>query len=277
MLKIVVKNIISLLRWMCSCYVWIILSFVVLAPSVSVYAQDPDEEGGEVFWGDEEDEEEIGEDEFEEEEEYLDDEEYYDEEEDAEEDYADDENESYYEDNTLIEDEDDYGQDEEQTAGEVDRSGWSVDLSGSTTRLVNYTLWKEFSLADSVWTPKMDGKVSIEAPYMFNLLGLRFRAGAEFGTFGFTDLSLREAELKGVSALVLISIPAGPGKIKMGAGIFGKSMGFMFEATYGIAMGALDLRIGMRSTEILGATDSVDRSLGHLGWMDGLMVLGVNF
>ena len=276
MSKTVVKNLISLLRWVCSCCVWIILSFVVLTPSASVYAQDPDDEG-EIFWGDEEDEEEIGEDEFEEEEEYLDDEEYYDEEEDEEEDYADDEDESYYEDNRLIEDEDDYGQDEELAAGEVDRSGWSVDIYGSTPRLVNYTLWKEFSLSDSVWTPKMDAKISIEAPYMFNLLGLRFRAGAEFGTFGFTDLSPREAELKGVSALALISIPAGPGKIKIGTGIFGASMGFMFEATYGIAMGALDLRIGMRSTEIMGATDSVDRSFGHLGWMDGLMVLGVNF
>ena len=276
MSKMVVKNIISLLKCMCSYYVWIILSFVVLTPSASVYAQDPDEEGM-IFWGDEEEEEETAEDEFEDEEEYLDDEEYYDEEEDEEEDYADDEDESYYEDNRLIEDEDDYGQDEDQAAGEVDRSGWSVDISGSTPRLVNYTLWKEFALADSVWTPKMDAKVSIEAPYMFNLLGLRFRAGAEFGTFGFTDLSPREAELKGVSAVALISIPAGPGKIKMGTGIFGKSMGFMFEASYGIAMGALDLRIGMRSTEILGATDSADRTLGHLGWMDGLMVLGVNF
>ena len=250
--------------------------FLLAAPASVSYAQDADDEG-EMFWGDEEDEEEIGEDEFEEEEEYLDDEEYYDEEEDEEEDYADDEDESYYEDNRLIEDEDDYGQDEEQVAGEVDRSGWSVDISGSTPRLVNYPLWKEFSLADSVWTPKMDAKISIEAPYMFNLLGLRFRAGAEFGTFGFTDLSPRDAELKGVSALALISIPAGPGKIKIGSGIFGASMGFMFEATYGIAMGALDLRIGMRSTEIMSATDSFERSFGHLGWMDGLMVLGVNF
>ena len=165
----VVKNLISLLRWVCSCFVWIILSFVVLTPSASVYAQDPDEEG-EIFWGDEEDEEEIGEDEFEEEEEYLDDEEYYDEEEDEEEDYADDEDESYYEDNRLIEDEDDYGQDEELAAGEVDRSGWSIDIYGSTPRLVNYTLWKEFSLADSVWSPKMDAKISIEAPYMLSLI-----------------------------------------------------------------------------------------------------------
>jgi hypothetical protein len=87
----------------------------------------------------------------------------------------------------------------------------------------------------------------------------------------------RAAELKGISALALVSIPAGPGKIKMGTGVFGKSMGFMFEATYGIAMGALDIRVGMRTTEVMSAIDNMDRSLGHLGWMDGLMVLGVNF
>tara|TARA_B110001454_G_scaffold209426_1_gene222887 strand:- start:670 stop:1503 length:834 start_codon:yes stop_codon:yes gene_type:complete len=274
------KNTISLLKYVSSYYVWVILSFMVLLPSDALYAQDPDDEGV-IFWGDEEEDEEdeeVGEDEFEEEE-YLDDEEYYDDEEaEEEEDYSDEEDdESYYEDNRLIDDEDDYGEDEEQLAGEIDRSGWSVDISGSIPRLVNYTLWKEFNLEESKWEPKMDGKISIEAPYMLNLLGLRFRAGAEFGTFGFTDLSLREAELKGVSAVALVSIPAGPGKIKMGTGIFGKTMGFMFEATYGMAMGSLDLRVGMRTTELLNAVDSGDRSLGHLGWMDGLMVLGVNF
>ena len=244
-------------------------------PSNYVQAQDPDEEG-EIFWGDEE---EVGvdEDEFEEDE-YLDDGDYYEDEEEGEEDYGfDDEEESYYDDNRIIDDEDSFREDVEQIANEIDRSGWSVDISGSTPRLVNYTLWKEFGLADSIWTPAMDGRISIEAPYMFNLFGLRFRAGAEFGTFGFTDLSPREAELNGVSALALVSIPAGPGKIKLGSGIFGSSFGFMFEATYGIALGSLDLRIGMRSTEIMSATDSADRSFGHLGWMDGLLVLGVNF
>ena len=276
MSKIVDKYIVSLLKLFCSCYTWVVLSFLIIIPSDYVQAQDPDEEGY-IFWGDEEEEEGdegLAEDEFEDEE-YLDDEDYYDEEEE-EEDYS-GEDEDYYEDNTLIEDEGDYGENVEQIANEIDRSGWSVDISGSTPRLVNYTLWKEFGLVDSVWVPTMDGRISIEAPYMFNLLGLRFRAGAEFGTFGFTDLSPREAELKGVSALALVSIPAGPGKIKIGSGIFGSSFGFMFEATYGIALGSLDLRIGMRSTEIMSATDSVDRKFGHLGWMDGLMVLGVNF
>ncbi len=275
MFRILDNNVVSLLKLFCSQYTWILLSFLVIMPFEYVQAQDPDEEG-EIFWGDEEDED-LYEDEFEEEEEYLDDEDYYDEEEEEQDFGNEEEDESYYEDNTMIDDEDDYGQDAEQLANEIDRLGWSVDISGSTPRLVNYTLWKEFSLADSVWNPTMDGRISIEAPYMFNLLGLRFRAGAEFGTFGFTELSPRKAEIRGVSALALVSIPAGPGKIKIGSGIFGSSFGFMFEATYGIALGSLDLRIGMRSTEIMSATDSAERSFGHLGWMDGLMVLGVNF
>lgn len=265
---------ISRLKILCPYYVWIVLSFMILIPDSNVYAQDPDEEG-EIFWGDEDDDE-LGADEFEEEDEYLEDEDYYDDDEE-EEDYSEDEEEDYSEDSGLFDDEDDYEEEEAEAASELDRSGWSVDLSGSTTRLVNYTLWKEYGLLEEIWEPKMDGRVSIEAPYMFNLLGLRFRAGAEFGTFGFTDLTPRGAELKGVSAVALVSIPAGPGKIKIGSGLFGKSMGFMFEATYGIALGALDIRIGMRSTEVMSATDSIDRSLGHLGWMDGLMVLGVNF
>ena len=112
---------------------------------------------------------------------------------------------------------------------------------------------------------------------MLKLLGLRFRLGAEVGTFGFKDLTPREAELKGVSTVILAAIPAGPGKIKMGTGIFGKSMGFVFEATYGVALGSLDLRLGLRSTELISATDDKERSLGHLGWMDSVVALGVNF
>jgi len=90
------------------------------------------------------------------------------------------------------------------------------------------------------------------------------------------DLSEREAELKGITALGLVSFPAGPGKIKIGAGVFGSSIGFMFEATYGMAIGSMDMRIGIRTAEVLGVIDSANRDLGHVGWMDGLVVLGVN-
>ena len=107
MSKFVDKNIVSLLKLICSCYTWMVLSFIAIIPSDYVQAQDPDEEG-EIFWGDEDDEG-LDEDEFEDDEEYLDDEDYYGEDEEAEEeDYGDeDEEESYYDDNTLIDNEDD--------------------------------------------------------------------------------------------------------------------------------------------------------------------------
>ena len=249
-------NIITLLKVVSSRLIVAALFLIVALPSSSIQAQDPDDEG-EIFWSDDEDIE-SEEDEFAEEEEFLDDDEYYD-------------------DNTIINEEDEFEEDLNVSSKEVTRSGWSVDISGSAARLVNYTLWKEYGLNESSWEPSVQGKLSVEAPYMLNVLGLRFRIGAEIGTFGFVDLTPRSAELKGVSGVLLAAIPAGPGKIKMGTGIFGKSMGFIFEATYGIALGSLDLRLGLRSTELMSAIDDKDKSLGHLGWMDGVMALGVNF
>ena len=262
-------NIITLLKVVSLRLIVAALFLIVALPSSSIQAQDPDEEG-EIFWGDDEDIE-LEEDEFADEEEFLDDEYYEDDEVD---DYDDEE---YYDDNTIIDEGDELEENLNVSSKEVTRSGWSVDISGSAARLVNYTLWKEYGLNESSWEPSVQGKVSIEAPYMLNVLGLRFRVGAEVGTFGFVDLTPRSAELKGVSGVLLAAIPAGPGKIKMGTGIFGKSMGFIFEATYGIALGSLDLRVGLRSTELMSAIDDKDKSLGHLGWMDGVMALGVNF
>ena len=262
-----VKNIFTLLKILSFRYIVVILLFIVVNPSSFVQAQNPDEEG-EIFWDDEE-EYEAEEDEFEDEE-YLDDEDYYEDDEEFEDEYE-------YDDEEYEEEENDQFEDLEESVNQVDRSGWNVDISGVATRLVNYTLWKEYGLNESAWEPSIQGKVSIEAPYMLQVLGLRFRIGAEIGTFGFIDLTPRAAELKGISAIILASIPAGPGKIKMGSGVFGKSMGFMFEATYGIALGSLDLRLGLRSTELMSAIDDKDRSLGHLGWMDGVMALGINF
>ena len=266
----IVKNILYLLKMVSFRCLFTFLFIGISVPYSHLQAQDPDEEG-EISWGDEE-EYELEEDEFADEEEFLDDDEYYEDEEDYNEEYDDE----YYEDNEII-DEEDVDEEQIEAAGQIERSGWSVDISGAAARLVNYTLWKEYGLNESSWEPSMQGKVSIEAPYMLKLLGLRFRVGAEVGTFGFIDLTPREAELKGVSAVILASIPAGPGKIKMGTGVFGKSMGFVFEATYGVALGSLDLRFGLRSTELMSAIDDKDRSLGHLGWMDGVMALGVNF
>jgi hypothetical protein len=268
----IITNTFTLLKIVSSRFIVVVLFLIVALFSSSLQAQDPDDEG-EIFWSDEEDTE-LDEDEFADEEEFLDDDDYYEDEEDEEGDYEDEE---YYDENTDIDEEDELEEDLEVSSSEMTRSGWSVDISGSAARLVNHTLWKEYGLNETSWEPSIQGKVSIEAPYMLNVLGLRFRIGAEVGTFGFIDLTPRSAELKGISGVLLASIPAGPGKIKMGTGFFGKSMGFIFEATYGIALGSLDLRLGLRSTELMSAIDDKDKSLGHLGWMDGVMALGVNF
>ena len=251
---------------------WSLLTMVIFLPTSLVHAQDPGDEEGEIFWGGEEDDE-GEEEEYDEEDEYLDDEEYYEEDdeeydEEGDEEYEDEGDEEYDEEGDLIDDE---------IADEAAPMGWSVDISGSRPRLVNYTLWDQFNLQESIWAPGVDARVSIEAPYLLQMMGMRFRIGAEVGTFGFKDLSPREAELKGITAMGIVSFPAGPGKIKGGAGVIGTSPGFIFEATYGMAIGTLDMRLGIRTTEVMGAIDSVERELGHLGWMDMVVVLGVNF
>ena len=171
----VVKNIFYLLKMVSFRCFFTILFIGISLPYSHIQAQDPDEEG-EIFWEDEE-EYELEEDEFADEEEFLDDEEYYQDEEDYDEDY----NDEYYEDNEVIY-EDDIDEEQIEAAEQIERSGWSVDISGAAARLVNYTLWKEYGLDESSWEPSMQGKVSIEAPYMLKLLGLRFRIGAEVGT-----------------------------------------------------------------------------------------------
>lgn len=107
---------------------------------------------------------------------------------------------------------------------------------------------------------------------------MKFRFGAEVGTFKFQeDLPPETDTYTGISAMGFMAFPAGPGKIKMGAGIVGVSPGFMMEATYGFRIGGiLDIRGGIRSTEVINAKTTEEKELGHIGWMDGLIVLGIN-
>ena len=53
---------------------------------------------------------------------------------------------------------------------------------------------------------------------------MRFRFGAEFGTFGFEDaMPPKTAELKGITAMGITSFPVGPGKSKFSVVIIGFS------------------------------------------------------
>ena len=217
---------------------------MIVIPDNAIYAQDVDEEG-EMFWGDDE--------------EYEDDEEEY---EDGEE-YEDDEEEY----------EDDFDSEDINLADAAESMGWSIDISGSAPRFVNEALM--------TWNSSINMRASIEAPFLMQLMGMRFRFGAELGTFGFEDaMPPKTAELKGITAMGITSFPVGPGKIKLGIGIIGSSVGSMFESSYGFKLGSLTLRAGVRYARVLTPGSDVKEAFvlepETLNWMDGLVAVGIN-
>ena len=235
---------------------WALLSLLILAPTSSLYAQDPDDvDDVEEFFGDDE---EYEDDEYEDDE-YLDDEEYEDDE------YEDEE----YEDEEY-EDEFDESEDNEVLSDEAENLGYTIDLQGGSPRFVNSNIID--------WASNVDIRGSVELPVLMQVLGMKFRFGAEIGTFNFTHtLPPGTDTYAGISAMGILAFPAGPGKIKIGTGIVGASPGFIMEATYGIRIGGvLDIRGGFRSTEVINATTKEELELGHTGWVDGIIVLGIN-
>ena len=244
---------------------WALLSLLILAPTSSLYAQDPDDvDDVEEFFGDDE---EYEDDEYEDDE-YLDDEEYEDDE------YEDDEE---YEDE---EDEFDESEDNEVLSDEAENLGYTIDLQGGSPRFVNKNIID--------WASNVDLRGSVEFPILMQVLGMKFRFGAEIGTFNFENaiskkrekdgILLKEGDTySGITAMGILAFPAGPGKIKLGTGIVGSSPGFIMEATYGIRIGGiLDIRGGFRSTEVINAKTKEALELGHTGWVDGIIVLGIN-
>ena len=237
---------------------WALLSLLILAPTSSLYAQDPDDvDDVEEFFGDDEEYE----DEEYEDDEYLDDEEYEDDE------YEDDEE---YEDDVEYEDEFDESEDNEVLSDEAENLGYTIDLQGGSPRFVNENLID--------WGSNVDVRGSVEFPVLMQVLGMKFRFGAEIGTFNYKhNVPPATDEYSGISAMGILAFPAGPGKIKLGTGIVGSSPGFIMEATYGIRIGGiLDIRGGFRSTEVINATTKEAFELGHTGWVDGIIVLGIN-
>ena len=117
------------------------------------------------------------------------------------------------------------------------------------------------------------------------VMGARFRFGAEAGNFKFANANYQEidgspvpldATFSGITIMGIMSFPAGPGKIKIGAGMVGSSFGYTMESSYGIRIGSMEVRGGIRSTEALSGKTADSVNLGRVGWMDGQIVLGIN-
>ena len=166
--------------------------------------------------------------------------------EDVEEFFGDDD-EDEYEDDEEFEDDEDF---EEELSDEAENLGYTIDLAMGSPRFTNPVLMS--------WNSNVDLRASVEFPLLMQVMGARFRFGVEVGSFKFENAKFNEDNpaiqigetFSGITAMGIISFPAGPGKIKFGLGLVGSSPGFSMEASYGLRIGEmLEIRGGVRFTE----------------------------
>ena len=242
------------------------LLFILLVTPLDItYAQD---DSGEIFWGEEEgDDEEF----FEDDEEFLEDDEEFDDDPDAFFDEEEGEDEFYEDEGEFEEEEFDEGElSSTELSDAAMKMGYTVTLHGASPGLVSHSLYTYNSFTHF--------RVGIEMPVLMQVMGIRFRFGAELGTMKFEDYyPPATATYKGITLLGLVSIPAGASQVKQGGGLVGSSVGIMVESTYGLTIGnALGMRFGMRYTGSTGAKNSEDVAFeGPASWLEGVFVLAI--
>ena len=240
-----------------------LLFIFLLTPLDNIYAQD---DSGEIFWGDEEEDDEFFEEDeefFEEDEEFLDEDAFFDEEE-GEDEFFEDEGE-------FEEDEFDEGELSSTELSDVAlKMGYTLTIHGASPGLVSHSLYTYNSFVNF--------RLGVEMPVLMQVLGIRFRLGAELGTMKFEDYyPPATATYAGMTLIGLVSIPAGASQVKLGGGLVGGSVGMIVESTYGLTIGnALGIRLGMRYTGSTGAKNSEDVPFeGPASWVEGVFVLAV--
>ena len=234
---------------------FLLMLFVFFSPTSSLVAQEESSE--EIFWGDDEEEGE------------MDFSEDFDEEEFGDEEFGDEE----FGDEEFG-DEDDFSEDfaeepEESLSDAANRLGYTLNIIGSSPGFVNHQL--------RTYNSGMDFRAAFEFPMLLSMGPFRFRLGAEVGTFKFTNYKPIGGTYSGMHITGILSFPAGPGQVRLGAGMVGKGFGFIAENSYGFKVGdSIDLRLGLRSTTSFSASDDKSNKLGTVSWMDGILVLGVS-
>jgi len=247
------------LRWT-PCLLFIFL----LTPLENIYAQDDD--SGEIFWGEDEEEDEEF---FEEDEEFLEDDEEFDEDPDAF--FDEEEGEDEFVEDEFEEDEFDEGElSSTDLSDEAMKVGYTLTIHGASPGLVSHSLYTYNSFVNF--------RIGIELPILMQVMGVRFRLGTELGTVKFEDYyPPATATYSGMTLIGLVSIPAGASQVKLGGGLVSGSVGIIVESTYGLTIGnALGIRFGMRYTGSTGAKNSEDEPFeGPASWLEGVFVLAV--
>ena len=247
------------LRWT-PCLLFIFL----LTPLENIYAQDDD--SGEIFWGEDEEEDDEF---FEEDEEFLEDDEEFDEDPDAF--FDEEEGEDEFVEDEFEEDEFDEGElSSTDLSDEAMKVGYTLTIHGASPGLVSHSLYTYNSFVNF--------RIGIELPILMQVMGVRFRLGTELGTVKFEDYyPPATATYSGMTLIGLVSIPAGASQVKLGGGLVSGSGGIIVESTYGMTIGnALGIRFGMRYTGSTGAKNSEDEPFeGPASWLEGVFVLAV--
>ena len=244
---------------------------VLFVPVSNLNAQDF-EDPTEVFWGDDEEYAEEDTSEYYEEDEFYDEDtsDYY-----YEEDYYEEDTSDYSEDDEFYDDEGEYEEEADASDTELadmaSQMGYSLNISGASPGFVNHDLNTYNN------NPQINFRLSVEFPLLMQVFGVRFRFGAEVGNFGFENYLPQGGKFSGVTAMGLLAFPAGPGKLKIGAGLIGSSFGVSGETSWGFTVGnTLEIRGGVRSTTALNVKDDKKNNLGTASWVDGLIMLGFN-
>ncbi|MDP6338994.1 MAG: hypothetical protein QF842_01550, partial [Candidatus Marinimicrobia bacterium] len=244
--------------------IYLILGLLlVFTPFTNLYAQDEEDDSvEEIFWGDEEEDEGLDEEfDFSEDEDLGDEDlegfEFEDEgfeDEFSEDEFADDEGEDFSE---------DFADEPQETIQETaTRLGYTLNIIGSSPSFVNHQL--------RTYNSGVDFRAAFEFPMLLQMGPVRFRLGAEVGTFNFTNYKPIGGTFSGVHVTGILSFPAGPGLVRLGGGMVGKGFGIIAENSYGFGVGdALDIRFGLRSTTAFNVTDDKNNQLGTVSWLDG--------
>lgn len=160
---------------------------------------------------------------------------------------------------------------EEQTgvalAQEAIRRGFTVQVSAASPGYVNHTLQS--------WNSFLDFRVAVDLPFLMQVGPVKFRLGAEVTTFRFENYLPVGGEFGGVGFLGMVTFPAGPSSVQLGAGMMGSVPAFVVAQSFGLSVANLiDVRVGVRSTTTFSVPDQLKDSGSRAAWMDGYMALG---
>ncbi len=256
-----------LIKWHSNVYYMTMLLLVIFLffPTDMLHSQDEDE-SIKALWGDDEEEENLD---------------WLDEEIDifgGEE--KDEEKEEEKEEETGIYDYNKAASRNNYQAVRVANPGFTIGFIGSLPSYVKDTA----GMTIVQYNTGIDFKLLFETPYQFQWLGFTYRPGLEIGTFDFKKTNPFTEQYTGMMVMATLSLPAGPGKFKLGTGMIGGNFGFTAENSYGLSFGeTFRLSLGIRSTTafsvvVENADDPNDpnNNLGNVSWIDGLLIIGIN-